>query len=196
MTKSIYILAGGYDRHYKDFGNRLYNELLRHTSDLKILSCFFSRPTDEWETNANDWHSWFTTQFKQPFTYDYARVDSFLTQVDTANVVFFHGGDTKLLMSTLPETEKLVRHLNGKIIIGSSAGANMLSRYYWSSTKSEFGEGRGIVDKSVMVHYGAENVGGKKRTAKDWAIEKELFANKSGLPITVIPEAEFIVIEK
>lgn len=195
--KSTFILAGGNDRKSPDYGHRLSQEIAKHVDNPKILSCFFSWPQETWEQKAQDWKGWFSDHFIQPFTYDYAKYDTLLAQIDAADVIYFHGGDTKLLFANLPETEELKKHLQGKVIIGSSAGANMLSRHFWSSTRAAFGEGKGILDINVMVHHGALDHEGHKRTMEDWEREEAEFQKRIGdEEITYLPEGQFVVIER
>lgn len=196
MTQTTYILAGGYDRNYPDFASRLYDEITKHANDLKLLSCFFSQQEGSWREKAEDWKEWYAKNFPTPINYDYARKDDFLHQIDLATVIFFHGGDTKLLLKNLPDTETLKKHFNNKIIVGSSAGANMLSEHYWSSTRGEYGEGRGLVDMNVMVHYGAKEVDGNIRTLEDWKTEEKLFANMVRGQVSHLPEGQFVVVQK
>jgi hypothetical protein len=197
MAKTVFILAGGNDRNVKDYGHRLSEEVAKYTTNPKILSCFFSSPKETWEEKAQDWKGWFSDNFTQSFTYDYAKLESLLGQIDAADVIYFHGGDTKLLFKNLPHTQMLKEHFKDKIIIGSSAGANMLSRYYWSSTRGVFGEGRDILDVNVMVHYGAPDASGRKRTLEDWKREETEFQKRIGNDQTVIhlPEGQSVTIE-
>lgn len=195
MAKTIYILAGGNDRQFADYAKKLGDEIAKHAARPKILSCFYSQPEETWREKAEDWHGWFADNFTQSFTYDYAKSDTLLEQIDTADVIYFHGGDTKLLLTRLPDTDTLRQHFGGKVVIGSSAGANMLSRHFWSSTRGVYGEGKGLLDLSVMVHYGATIVGGNERTPKEWKQQEEKFAVMVNMPIAHLPEGRFIVIE-
>lgn len=195
MTNTTYILAGGNDRLSSDYGKRLSDEIARYTVNPKILSCFYSQPEKTWAEKAEDWSGWFKENFQWPFTYDYTKSDTFLDQVKDSDVIYFHGGDTKLLLSRLPNGEVLKDLFENKVVIGSSAGSNMLARYYWSSTKGEFGEGKAVLDMAVMVHYGAELVGDKKRTSEEWNNQEVEFAAMITTPITRLPEGQFVVVE-
>jgi hypothetical protein len=195
--KTIFILFGGNDRKSLDYGRQLSEEVAKHIPNPKILSCFFSWPEETWEQKAKVWKSWFSDHFTQGFIYDYAKLDSFFEQIDAANVIYFHGGDTNLLFENLPNAEELRTHFDGKVIIGSSAGANMLSKYFWSSKRAVFGEGLGILDINVMAHYGTLDHEGFKRTPEDWKREEAEFQKRIGESvITRLPEGQFVVIEE
>jgi hypothetical protein len=172
---------------------RLADELAKYISRPKILSCFFSAPESDWPTKSKDWKEWFSTCLTQPFTYDYAKPTTFLEQMDAADIIYFHGGDTKLLLKTLPDTAKLKAHFSGKVVVGSSAGANMLSRRYWSSSRGVLGEGRGILDVNIMVHYGSAD----KRPGTDWKREEAVFQKLIGTDkILRLHEGQFVVSER
>jgi len=197
MIKTVYILAGGNDRKVEDFGKRLSEEVAKYVTNPRILSCFFSAPPEMWEQKAQDWEGWFLEHFTQPFTYDYAKYETLLEQIDAADVVYFHGGNTRLLFEHLPDTQELKKHFKNKVIIGSSAGANMLSTYYWSSTRGGLCEGRAVLDMNVMVHYHAPDASGHKRTPEDWEREEATFQERLGdRVITPLPEGEFVVVEE
>lgn len=196
MTQTTYILAGGNDRQYSDYGKRLGQEIVKHSARPKILSCFFSQPEDTWVEKTKDWNSWFADNLSQPFSYDYTRQETLLDQIDAADVVYFHGGITDLLLAKLPDAKTMKQHFAGKMIIGSSAGSNMLSRHFWSSSKGIYGEGKGVLDLSVMVHYGATIVGDNQRTTEEWAQQEQTFASMVNMPITHLPEGRYIVIKE
>lgn len=188
----VFILAGGNDRTTEGYGERLANELARRVSHPSLLSCFFAAPESDWPTKSKDWKEWFSMHIAQPFTYDYAKRATFLGQMDTADVIYFHGGDTALLLKTLPDTATLKAHFPGKVVIGSSAGANMLSKLYWSSGRGVLGEGRGILDANTMVHYGSKD----KRIGADWKQEEAAFQKIIGTDrILQLPEGQFVVME-
>jgi hypothetical protein len=82
------------------------------------------------------------------------------------------------------------------MVVGSSAGANVLSKKYWSSTRAIPCEGLGVLDVNIMVHYGAMYHDGVVRTAEDWQREEAGFRAFVGDgEITHLPEGQFIVVE-
>lgn len=197
MAKTIFILAGGSDRKVSGFAKRLEDEITKHVSRPKILSCFFSSPEDQWVTKYREWREWLNESFTRKFTYEYARKTPFLKQVDAADVIFLHGGNTQLLFDTLPAAEELTSHFEGKVVIGSSAGANVLSKDYWSSSRAVPAHGLGIVDVNIMVHYGTVSHEGRERTLEDWKKEEAEFKKFiGGGKIARLPEGQFIVIKK
>lgn len=194
MNKTVFILAGGNDRESEDYGQRLWSEISKYNSNPKVLSCFFSSPEETWKQKAQDWENWFINGFGRSIAYDYAQYATFLDQVDSADVIYLHGGDTKLLFDALPDAEELKKHFAGKVVIGSSAGANVLSHYFWSSTRGVLGRGKGIVDVNIMVHYGAPDAGDYKRTPQDWKREEGELERIGKKAVTHLPEGQFIIV--
>lgn len=199
MTRpTIFILAGGNDRTTDGYGARLNDEITTHIAHPKILSCFFSLPEPEWPAKYQDWKEWFSIMFGSDLVYDYAKKETFFQQVDTVDVIYLHGGDTQLLFNSLSDISELKSHFKGKMIVGSSAGSNVLSKNYWSSMRAVPGHGLDIVDANIMVHYGSLNHEGKVRMPEDWIKEEAEFQEfiGAGGKITRLPNGEFIVVEK
>ena len=74
---------------------------------------------------------------------------------------------------------------NGKVVGGSSAGAYVLSKYYYSNTEDKVEEGTGAVPVKVTAHY----------SEKSKALEK-LKMYGENLKIYLLRDTEYIVIEK
>jgi len=194
MKSTIFLLAGGNDRGTHEYAKRLEEEITKHVTNPKILSCFFSHPEKDWAFWHETWQKWFSDNFKTSFTYDYAKKETFLDQVDAADVIYLHGGDTPLLLESLPDASILREHFKGKVVIGSSAGANALSQKYWSSSQAVPGKGLGVIDTNVMVHYGAPERDGRERTMHDWEREAADFQTYVGPgKITHLPEGQFVI---
>lgn len=193
MTK--YILAGGNDRAFDEYPRALLEQLPYPTKEVALLSCFFSSPESEWADKQIDWRSWFKEKMGIA-NHTVATHTNFVDEVKKCNTVYFHGGDTKMLIASMLKVDKLKEALSGKVVIGSSAGANMLSRCYWSSSLQEPRRGLGLVQSNVMVHYGARNAG-VARSANDWKKEDRLFQEYVGLNRNILhlPEGEFEVFE-
>lgn len=178
MTK--YILAGGNDFKTPVFGSRLASEFKKTLDTFKILSCFFSSPAEVWKLNAEKWEPWFRKNVDSIESYDYATPGTFEEKTMNADILYFHGGNSELLLKTVDEIKNLEQLFKNKIVVGSSAGANMLAKNFWSSTYKKPGKGKAIVPVSIMVHYGAANHNGNYRNKRDWDNEETLFQNFIG----------------
>lgn len=143
MTK--YILAGGNDRGVKSYASLLKKELPNTLESLKLLSCFFSASQEEWLHKSHDWENWFSENLGIK-NYSWANFDNFEERLKSADIIYFHGGNSELLIKSIKRYTDLEEHLKDKTVIGSSAGSNMLASNYWSPTYSKPGKGIGIID--------------------------------------------------
>ena len=83
----------------------------------------------------------------------------------------------------------------GKVIVGSSAGANYLSSVYYSPSKNLVGHGSGLVDVATLVHYGADSDGEISLSEAAWSSALDRVKEVSGKdrPILLLPEGTFNV---
>lgn len=195
MTK--YILTGGKDRIPSSYGQALHDELTKTHKKFKLLSVFFSATQDHWEAMAKSWKEWFMTYVGDIESYDYARIDTFVQQIKDHDVIYLHGGHTKLLREVMRSFGDLRELFEGKVVVGSSAGANMLAKNFWSSSQQKPFKGLSVLDINVMVHYGAVEHEGIHRTPQDWEDEEKEFREFIGddSKIWRLPERELTVLE-
>jgi hypothetical protein len=195
MTK--YILAGGNDRHSEDYGIRLAEEVHKTIDKVpKILSCFFadSEPS-QWELRAKDWEPWFSKYFGDDIAYEYAKPDIFIKQIKESDFIYLHGGDNEAMLARLNTYPGLDEAFQGKVVLGSSAGANYLAQKFWTRSKQQVMEGSGILPVNVMVHYGSKD-GGFDGEHIDWpdADAKMQAVTSTGGELLRIREGQFVVI--
>jgi hypothetical protein len=193
---TTYILAGGNDRGYDAYGKSLAKEVLARVSQPRILSCFFAQPEDIWQDKYDGWKQWFMTNFGGTITYSLARTETFIEQVKHSDVVYIHGGENKLLMDTLNSYAQIETHFKDKIVIGSSAGANYLSKVYYSPSANKVDFGSGILDCLSVVHFGATFDGEVSLTKDEWNDVVTRVKNfGASEKVTLLPEGEFVVFE-
>jgi peptidase E len=88
-----------------------------------------------------------------------ATPDEFIKQVDSADVLYFHGGSSLRLLEALKRYPDLKEHLGGKIVAGESAGANVWCAYFYSPHAEGVFEGLGILPLKSCPHYKEEYKG-------------------------------------
>lgn len=75
-------------------------------------------------------------------------------QLKNSDIIFIKGGSSlKLKEALLPLKDKFRQLLSGKIIISTSAGAYLLSKYYYSNDTNSIQEGFGILPIKLFCHY-------------------------------------------
>jgi hypothetical protein len=96
-------------------------------------------------------------------------------------------------MSVLQKTGDWVSKLKGKTLAGSSAGADLIAKYFYDLDYLEFGKGLGLLPVKTLVHYGSDY----NAPNINWeSVYKNLKAYKEDLEILKLPEGGFEVINK
>ena len=163
---------------------------------VSFLVCLFARNPNIWSWNDvyienKEFFSNLTTKHKIDFTL--ADENEFIKQVETADIIYFSGGDSIPLYSTLARIgNEWISKINNKIIIGTSAGADLLSKHNYDFQQGALADGMGLVPIKTIVHFGEqegyyENI--------DWNnIVEVLKRYGDDLPLYPLREGEFVVI--
>lgn len=192
---SRYILIGGCQEKMdlQTFKEAVFSN---ETSDVRVLVCLFARNPESY-----DWDAVFaeTQQFFQKvnsdirYTFTCATEESFVSQVKNHDIIFFVGGDQIPLYSTLARVgNEWTEYLGDKIIIGTSAGADLLSAYNFDQQQRACAQGLGLVPWKTIVHFGADD----PSMPVDWQEAKERL-KKFGVdyPLMTLREGEFEIFE-
>lgn len=191
-----FILVGGYPDKAPDGGRSMWQAVAgTHKSKLKVLDCFFARIEEYWEiTMARDWAMTQVYLSKMNVELTLARPELFIKQLKACDVVYFHGGNTNRLKAVLDSIPDWQKHLAGKTIVGSSAGAEIIGTSYLDiDNANKYEKGYDLLPVKVLCHY-KSSYGGLKDD--DWIrIAKSLEGYDTGSPILALREGEFVVIE-
>lgn len=185
MTK--YILHGGESRKNSAHNRNFFKEMTKGIKAPRILIVCFSRPKISW-SQYFEWEKERFRHIKKKITFILADDDPkvFARQVKAADALDIKGGEDKLLCGKMKKIKNLEKLFQGKIIAGSSAGANFLAKYYHTRSRRRIEKGLGVLPIKIFVHY-----------TKKWEKEFEKFKNyKEDLEIYKIPETKYIVIKK
>lgn len=191
----MFVLAGGSDSAYPAYWERLAAVIKKEVARPRILSCLFARP----EAARPEARARFDDKFHELFGTETivisADEENFYTQIAEADVIYLHGGTTKLLREAIPDIDRFRQQVKGKIIVGSSAGANFLSAACFSPSANETMRSSGIASVGVVVHYGVEQFDGRTFTRQDWQSVTRQAAELAGeLPLLLLPEGEFSIV--
>ncbi|HDH07591.1 MAG TPA: hypothetical protein ENG89_01060, partial [Candidatus Moranbacteria bacterium] len=165
-----------------------FREIVSDFSEpIKVLIVCFATEKDTWPDQF-EWE-------KKKFTFLNENIEFILAddnpeifpkQVVDSDAIYIKGGSTQPLYKKLKNIKNLSNLFRGKILAGSSAGANIVAKYYYSYHRDRIEEGLGILPIKVFVHYSEEKVEKLK------ILEK----HKENLKTYVIPETEYVVIDK
>ena len=155
----MFILHGGFnpektDKDRSDF----YKEILKNApEDAKVLLVPFAKDSDriteatEKVTVALNKNKW-----QKKININIADERDFLKQLHIADVVYFHGGTSLKLLGVLKNYKNLGEILNGRIVAGESAGANVWGKFFYSTHADAVFEGLGILPIKIIPHYKKE----------------------------------------
>lgn len=166
-------------------------------SELNFLICLFAR-----DKKDCDWSKLFaeSKEFFEKISgereINFILVDeaNFTEQVNSADIIYFSGGDMALLNKALKKVgNNWTKNLSNKIIIGTSASTDMLSKYNFDIQFERLDSGLGLVPIKTIVHFGIKDY--EPKIGWDKAVEK-LENYKEKLPVITLGEGEFFVFSK
>lgn len=116
--------------------------------------------------------------------------DNFKDVSDWADIIYIPGGDPYVLKERLEACGDIAKLWDGKVIAGSSAGADLFCVAFTYLQDKTMGEGLGWVKATCIPHWrDAFN----DYTQKDWDwSEKECLKRYPDLPVLCIPEGESV----
>ena len=129
--------------------------------EVKIIMCY-------WARNRNRWGALFERdklkvlkQTTKKVLFSVAEsVEDLYTKLATHNVLYVSGGDAEPIEAYLPELTDLKKNLDGKVYLGSSMGAFIVSKNYVLSLDSQdthsVHQGLGLVPISILCHWNME----------------------------------------
>lgn len=192
-----YILVGGYVHKAKDEGKAFCEELIKgiNKKPVKILDCMFARKKEDWQESI-DRDNIFFSKFIKDFELELADPDKFIQQVKNSDVIYLRGGYTSPLMESLSKDMNWIKELDGKVLAGTSAGADVIAKYYTVLKTHRVGDGLGLLPVKFIPHWKSDYSDDEVRDI-NWDEELEkLKSYKEDLPMYTLTEGEFVVFEK
>lgn len=189
------ILHGGNADNGSENNRRFFADIIAGVNkhEVRVLCVYFARPEGRWEESYATDESAFKAQGIEAgidvetvlATYD---IGELLEELSKADVIFINGGYKGHLKDTLikigiPQFKSLVED---KTLVGVSAGANILSKYYYSMASEGIREGVGILDIKLLTHSNSDDAAMKIKMLEGY---------KGKLPVWKVAEEEYIVIE-
>lgn len=162
LMKTKFILhGGGLNVKSEDNEKFLYEIINSVNSDrVRILCVYFARPEHRWEESFDEDQAMFLALETEKILETIIAVldkEKFIEQAKNVDIVFLCGGRKGCLKEFILNLENFRELVDGKVVVGSSAGANILSRYYFSNGDWIIKEGAGILPIKVFCHWSKEN---------------------------------------
>lgn len=156
---------------------------------VRILLIYFARPKEEWKElfkNDKDNFIRFNHGVKMEFTMASDSIEILTQQIKENDVIYIRGGNDYSILDKFRKIKNINDLFDGKVVAGSSMGAYVLAKYFYSNSNDQIKEGGGLLPIKCFAHY-----------HKDKADKlKELEKYKENLKIYAIPDTEFVVIEE
>ena len=187
------ILHGGNSNNKSDKNDQFFRAIINgiDKETIQVLCVYFARPEGRWEESYAEDQSIFRALGIEKgldietklATYD---MDELLQDITDSDVLFINGGFKGHLKDVLLAigVDNFRHMIQGKTLVGISAGAHMLSRYYYSQSIDDIREGIGLLDIKLLTHF----------TVQKPEQKEKLEAYKEDLPILTIAEEEYIVV--
>jgi peptidase E len=198
MTK--YVLNSGGSKHHPDLRTRWHQEMVKGLgSSPAFLLCNFAQGREYWEPKFQEYTNSISEDMPESVrpTYTLAMPATFAEQLDSADVLYIHGGDLHLLRHWMQPFD-LKELLKDKVVAGSSAGSALFVTSYYSPSWRQCGDGLGILPIKFIPHYQSAYGNDDPRGLVDWqkAYDELAAYGDTSLPIQALKEGEFIVVEK
>jgi len=184
MTK--FILHGGGTRKDSIKNKTFFQQIASTSKGGDLLIICFARPKKEWKKHfENEQKKFSHIRGTLNFILADDKPKKFRQQIESANAIYIKDGNDALLQKKIKPIEDFEELIQGKTIAGSSAGANLLSKYYYSTDNCRIEEGLGILQIKLFTHYFPN-----RRTEL-----RELFGYKDDLEIVSLLETDFTIID-
>lgn len=153
MTK--YILHGGYTSETNELNQSYFAEMVRDVPDGgNMLLVYFASDEESVDHKfKKDSRRMHELAPDKKITFTKATEHDFVEQLKAADVIYIRGGDTQKLKTALDSYPEFVGLIQGKTVSGSSAGAYILSKYYFTNSLNRVMEGYGCAPVRVVCHY-------------------------------------------
>lgn len=187
------ILMGGRPWLGEDGGKNLAGTLFRYFPDeVKLAFCIFAQPESEWE-ETRGYNKQIFEKFKgsRTLTYETMTADNFEKVSAWADIIYLPGGDPNQLLAQVQACGDVSKLWDGKVIAGSSAGADFFCKAFIYLQDKSFGKGLGWVSATCIPHWRSPEW--KEYTPADWDFaEAEALRQHPDLPVLGIPESKFV----
>ncbi|MDA3840354.1 MAG: Type 1 glutamine amidotransferase-like domain-containing protein [Patescibacteria group bacterium] len=155
--KTKYILHGGGALDKNEMNDEFFREILSlDKKDLRILIIPFA--LDEKIFKIDFVASQFEkNNIDKNLNFDSAEIGKLEEQIKNADIIYLIGGKTLKLLAVLADFKNLSDLFNGKVVVGESAGAYVLSSCFYSKSIDICSEGLKLVPVKTICHYDGED---------------------------------------
>jgi len=161
--KTKFVLHGGgsFSSDKIDQNKEFFSEILKDVPEgANVLLVPFAKDTDRIpDAITKIIENFNNAKTQESISFETASEEEFLHQVQSADIVYFHGGVSTRLLGVLKKFPDLIELLEGKIIAGESAGANVWGTIFFSPNANTVLDGFGVLPIKIIPHYSEEKKG-------------------------------------
>lgn len=191
---TTYVLHGGATSTVSPGNDKFFSLFtsLTNKRQVNILMCYFAIEKESWDELLKRDKSKITKNSnKNIATTVPTTPNDLLKKIEDCDVLYVAGGKAELIEPLYRDLNGLEKRLKGKIYLGSSMGAFMISKHYVLSYDSQdsnrIHKGLGILSINTLAHWNQEKRKGDKI---------DLLKAKSNLPILTLDEGESVMFVK
>lgn len=176
-----------------DKGKRFVETLFRyHAQEVKLAFCMFAQPENEWEETRSSNESMFDTfKGERVISYQTMNNENFAEVSAWADVVYVPGGDPAVLQERLMACGDVAKLWDGKVIAGSSAGADFMCEGFIFLQDKTYARGFGWVKATCIPHWRSAEWKGYAPTDWDF-IEQKALQEAPDTAVLCLPESELV----
>ena len=192
MTK--YFLHGGRTSEPGEENRKFTREFFGVDKDeVNILLVYFARSRVDWAIKSEQDQARICQENTgKTLNFKIASEIDFLEQTAWADVIYLSGGDGVLIKNALSAYKNITELFSGKTILASSAGVNVLAKYYYDNDYDRIEEGLGLLNIKTLCHFGPGNSHGKDYDQK----LTELKSYGEDQETLAIPEQTYVTLEE
>lgn len=182
-----------------DGGQAFFRAIIGERKTANVLICCFAMPYDQWQIGYDDDKNIISSVNDGVLlSFQNANLSDFANQVNWADVIVFRGGSTNDLIDRLKKVQGWQNNLTGKTVVGSSAGAYMLSSsYVVTDITPQLAPGLGLLPIVIATHYRSTFIHNsdmdKFQTFWD-NVDNLMRVQANGRDVVVLKEGDFITL--
>lgn len=183
------ILMGGRPWVAADGGKRQVEVMLRSfRQQANLAFCLFAQDERDWaQTQRANIAMIEKFKGRTKVEYQTMTVEKFAGASAWADIIYIVGGSPPQLKAALQGQDRLAKAWDGKIIVGSSAGMDVLCAHFSYLQTGQILDGLGWIKASCIPHWRDD---GEDEQAQSWA-QAELVRRFPELPVLCVAEGDF-----
>lgn len=158
LSMNKYILIGGGNIIDKNaLIDTITNSYSKNSKCVNILIVPFARYSTDWPGIFKRYIKRYEgIVFNKKFVLASTNLKIFNTQLNKSDIIILCGGNENLLLPLINRSN--FREIKNKMVVATSAGANILSCFFYSNDRNRIENGLGILQIKTICHYNKRRI--------------------------------------